>query len=649
MTGFELVTVRVRDADGAEGVGYTYTVGAGGAAVHALLGARPRRRCCSAATPSGSRSCGRRCGGRCTTAAAAAPQVLAHLGAWTSRCGTCKARRARPAALAAARRLRSARAVLRRRHRPRLPARRAAAPDRRQPGPRLPRDQDEGRAAARCARTSSACAPCATHLGAGFPLMVDANMRWSVGRGHPRRPRASQPFDPVWLEEPTIPDDVAGPRPHRARGRPADRGGREPPHALRVPRAHRRRRRDLPRARRHQLRRHHRLHEGRAPGRGVQPAGDLARRPRRHRAPAGRRARTAPTSKPTASASTATSPSRCASRTASPSRRTGRGTGSRSTGRDWRVSGRRVRIRPRHGNHLAKGHPNRHVGANHITRPLHDRQVSDSMLGNGAGVGRWRGVTCGNLAWRTASCGVGARRASGWTAWTRRSTGRPWRRSSPASTPAGTGMFTAPGMCPAANSSGVRTSSRTNPAPGQLLDIDLRMVAPQQPARHEARHVDRVFGRAVLRRVGQLHLLQVEDRHARLDRHGQHVDPLVHAGPAHGLRPQHLARRPGRTAASASSPRHRGSTRRGASGGRRPCGRAGSARRRAFSEAPVIAAVRSKTPHDGRPLRPPVAGRPARRCCRRRCGPGGWRVRPAAPASARPVTKSLTSMASPTA
>ena len=28
---FELITVRVRDADGAEGVGYTYTVGAGGA------------------------------------------------------------------------------------------------------------------------------------------------------------------------------------------------------------------------------------------------------------------------------------------------------------------------------------------------------------------------------------------------------------------------------------------------------------------------------------------------------------------------------------------------------------------------------------------------------------------------------------------
>ena len=37
ITGFELITARVRAADGAEGVGYTYTVGRGGAAVHALL------------------------------------------------------------------------------------------------------------------------------------------------------------------------------------------------------------------------------------------------------------------------------------------------------------------------------------------------------------------------------------------------------------------------------------------------------------------------------------------------------------------------------------------------------------------------------------------------------------------------------------
>ena len=37
ITHFELITVRLRDSDGAEGVGYTYTVGAGGAAVHALI------------------------------------------------------------------------------------------------------------------------------------------------------------------------------------------------------------------------------------------------------------------------------------------------------------------------------------------------------------------------------------------------------------------------------------------------------------------------------------------------------------------------------------------------------------------------------------------------------------------------------------
>src|SRR5262245_65582782 len=37
ITSFELITVRVRDAEGAEGVGYTYTVGAGGAAIHALV------------------------------------------------------------------------------------------------------------------------------------------------------------------------------------------------------------------------------------------------------------------------------------------------------------------------------------------------------------------------------------------------------------------------------------------------------------------------------------------------------------------------------------------------------------------------------------------------------------------------------------
>ncbi|MDH3641572.1 MAG: mandelate racemase/muconate lactonizing enzyme family protein [Gammaproteobacteria bacterium] len=46
-------------------------------------------------------------------------------------------------------------------------------------------------------------------LGADFPLLVDANMRWSVEEAV-RAAQALAPFDLVWLEEPVIPDDVAG-------------------------------------------------------------------------------------------------------------------------------------------------------------------------------------------------------------------------------------------------------------------------------------------------------------------------------------------------------------------------------------------------------------------------------------------------------
>ncbi|MEJ8849051.1 mandelate racemase/muconate lactonizing enzyme family protein [Variovorax rhizosphaerae] len=47
------------------------------------------------------------------------------------------------------------------------------------------------------------------HLGEGFPLMVDANMRWSADEAI-RAAHAFRPFDLTWLEEPLIPDDVAG-------------------------------------------------------------------------------------------------------------------------------------------------------------------------------------------------------------------------------------------------------------------------------------------------------------------------------------------------------------------------------------------------------------------------------------------------------
>lgn len=46
-------------------------------------------------------------------------------------------------------------------------------------------------------------------LGADFPLMVDANMRWSVDEAV-RAARGLQESNVYWLEEPTIPDDVEG-------------------------------------------------------------------------------------------------------------------------------------------------------------------------------------------------------------------------------------------------------------------------------------------------------------------------------------------------------------------------------------------------------------------------------------------------------
>jgi L-alanine-DL-glutamate epimerase-like enolase superfamily enzyme len=39
---FELLTLRVRDSDGAEGVGYTYTVGRNGGAIATFSGAKCR-------------------------------------------------------------------------------------------------------------------------------------------------------------------------------------------------------------------------------------------------------------------------------------------------------------------------------------------------------------------------------------------------------------------------------------------------------------------------------------------------------------------------------------------------------------------------------------------------------------------------------
>lgn len=47
------------------------------------------------------------------------------------------------------------------------------------------------------------------HLGADFPLMVDANMKWTADEAI-RAARAFSPYDLTWLEEPIVPDDFSG-------------------------------------------------------------------------------------------------------------------------------------------------------------------------------------------------------------------------------------------------------------------------------------------------------------------------------------------------------------------------------------------------------------------------------------------------------
>jgi len=204
--GFELITARVRDAEGAEGVGYTYTVGAGGGAVHALISRdlAPRLR-------------GREAerieelwqamwwalhyGGRGGFAALAISAV--DIALWDLR----------------ARRQRVPLWRLLGGFDPRVPcyaggidldfsldallkqtddnlARGFQAIKMKVGRPSLREDVERVRAMRE-------------HLGADFPLMVDANMRWSVDEAI-RAARALAPLEPVWLEEPTIPDDVPG-------------------------------------------------------------------------------------------------------------------------------------------------------------------------------------------------------------------------------------------------------------------------------------------------------------------------------------------------------------------------------------------------------------------------------------------------------
>ena len=329
---FELVTVRVRDRDGAEGLGYTYTVGAGGGAMQQLI----------------ARDLGPLLEGADETRIEALWQKLWWAVHYVGRGGLAvHAISAIDTALwdLMARRRGLPLWRLLGGHDPQvpayaggidlsIPARPAAAPDRGQPRQGLPRDQDEGRPrapvrghgagrgdarAARPGRAADGRRQHALERRSGDPGGARVRRAWGLlarGADHPGR--------------------CPGPRPDPAGRRPADRRRREPPQHLRVPGADRGRRGVLPRARPLELRRGLGLAQGRAPRRGRQPAGDLARRPRPPRPPARRGAERVlprgPRLRPRALHRRAARGSRTAGR-AHPS---GRATASSSTGRGWR-------------------------------------------------------------------------------------------------------------------------------------------------------------------------------------------------------------------------------------------------------------------------------------------------------------------------
>lgn len=206
MTAFEVVTVRVTDADGQEGMGYTYTTGRNGGAIADIL----RREVAELVIGHDADLIeaawthvwwGLHYGGR------GGPSVLA-LSALDIALWDLKARRARLPLYKL------------------LGGNDSAVPcyaggvDLEFTMPDLLKQADENLARGfRAIKTKvgreilkedvARIAAMRKHLGDGFPLMADANMKWTADESI-RRARALREFELVWLEEPTIPDDVAG-------------------------------------------------------------------------------------------------------------------------------------------------------------------------------------------------------------------------------------------------------------------------------------------------------------------------------------------------------------------------------------------------------------------------------------------------------
>jgi L-alanine-DL-glutamate epimerase-like enolase superfamily enzyme len=203
---FELITCRVFDAEGAEGMGYTYTVGRNGGAIRHIL-AEEIAEIAAGEDADLTEALWRRVWWALHYGGRGGPAVLAQ-SAFDIALWDLKAKRAGCALW----RLLGG-------HDPRVPCY-AGGIDLDLSVDALLR-QTEGNLARgfraikmkvgrpRLADDVEKLKAMRAHLGPGFPLMVDANMRWTADEAI-RAARAFAPFDPYWLEEPVVPEDVAG-------------------------------------------------------------------------------------------------------------------------------------------------------------------------------------------------------------------------------------------------------------------------------------------------------------------------------------------------------------------------------------------------------------------------------------------------------
>jgi L-alanine-DL-glutamate epimerase-like enolase superfamily enzyme len=206
MRAFELNTLRLRDSDGAEGVGYTFTVGRNGGAVEAIL-SREMPEIFEGAQADRIEALWRQAWWALHYGGRGGPTVLA-ISAFDMALWDLKAKRANLPLW-----------TLLGGFDPKVPCY-AGGIDLDLPLDQLLRQTDDNLAKGfraikmkvgrkRLAEDVERVKAMRAHLGEGFPLMADANMKWSVDEAI-RAARAFQPYDLTWLEEPTIPDDPAG-------------------------------------------------------------------------------------------------------------------------------------------------------------------------------------------------------------------------------------------------------------------------------------------------------------------------------------------------------------------------------------------------------------------------------------------------------